>query len=98
MGRTSFIDAVAFGYRRGTPIAAAQSILHATCRDHGITLEEMQGYSRIPKYIKARREAIAAMHKRGFSLHQIGEAMRRDHTTIVHHLQFMDLTGRVDKS
>jgi chromosomal replication initiation ATPase DnaA len=98
MGKASFIRALANGYRRGTPLAAARAIAEKVCADHQISMEELRGPSRLIRYVRARRDAIAAMHAKGFSLHQMGETLNRDHTTIVHHLQFLGLTYRVDKS
>lgn len=34
--------------------------------------------------ISARQAVMAELHRRGFSYSQIGRAMKRDHTTVIH--------------
>jgi hypothetical protein len=61
------------------PIAAA----------HSVNVVEMLGPRRRGALLRARRAAIAALAQAfpHWSLLQLGQAMNRDHTTILHHLK-----------
>lgn len=54
------------------------------CQANGTTLEEMQMQSRSPFLVRKRRALYAHLRTvGGFSLVEIGRALKRDHTTIL---------------
>lgn len=64
--------------------------LEEASREHGIESDQILGRSREKPIIRARNDLIRTLHKSGWSATQIGRAMARDHTTILHSLK----TGR----
>lgn len=66
---------------------AISEIPKAIAKVHGITLRELLGTSRKRHIVAARAEAIKMLREAGLSLPAIGAILRRDHTTILHHVQ-----------
>lgn len=69
------------------------SIIPHVCRKHGITPDELLGNRRFPHLVEARREVIKHMLARDYSLPRIGRALRRDHSTIAHHVKAIRLAN-----
>lgn len=56
---------------------------------HDVTLEEIISHNRMPHLVRARWELIRELRNRGWSLTRIGNAINRDHTSVLHALQKM---------
>jgi hypothetical protein len=55
------------------------------CAKHGVTLKEMRTIRRFKKLTTARQEFCwRAYDELGFSMTQVGNYLRKDHTTVVH--------------
>jgi chromosomal replication initiation ATPase DnaA len=59
----------------------------AAAKRHGLTLEEVRSPRRDRVACRAREEAYAACVANGFTLTQIGQYVKRDHTTILNGLR-----------
>jgi hypothetical protein len=63
-------------------------VADAVCKKHNISFKAMCGNGRSRDLVIARRELFYICYfKLGKSTSQIGKAFKKDHTTIVHHLQ-----------
>lgn len=51
---------------------------------YGIPLAAILGPSKISRISKARQHGMAIAHRHGFSTHEIGNYLARDHTTVCH--------------
>lgn len=63
-------------------LTAAEAIAMAAAR-HGVTPGDVTGPRRYRHLIAARIEACALLHAQGWSSSAIGEALGRDHTTVL---------------
>ena len=69
-------------------VEEAKEVMKAMCKDHGWDLKLLLGKNR-HRFLVNQREAIAAyLHHCGYSLLVIGNAMNRDHSTIVSYLNY----------
>lgn len=64
-------------------------VLEAAALAHGCTVAMILGPRRDAWIIEARRAVIAKLRGMGWSQPRIGRLLRRDHTTIMHHLKTM---------
>lgn len=64
----------------------------------GKTRDEMCGRTRNQELLHARREFIRMALLQGHSYSSIGRALKRDHTTILHHAIYMGETINVPVS
>lgn len=55
--------------------------------EHNITIDALCGPARSKRLVIARRDFCVRARKMGASTTQIGEALKRDHSTVVHHLK-----------
>jgi chromosomal replication initiation ATPase DnaA len=62
---------------------------HAASR-HGVAVDDILSRSRKSKHVAARKEVMHLYRDAGFSLKQIGLALGRDHTTVLHGLRKFD--------
>jgi chromosomal replication initiation ATPase DnaA len=70
----------------------AMKVLRSVSAEHGVSVDELRGPRRNNRLIEARRAVIQALRDCGLSLPQIGRFVHRDHTTVLHHLNY---EGRV---
>ena len=61
-------------------------LITQVCREFGITPEQLRGYSREKKFVKARKRFIWLAYKRGWSSTQTGRVLNRDHSSILYHI------------
>jgi chromosomal replication initiation ATPase DnaA len=54
---------------------------------HGVPASEILGRSRFRQIVRARADVMRRLRADGFSLLQIGMWMKRDHTTVLHHIR-----------
>lgn len=59
-------------------------LLDRVARSLGHTLERLRGPSRAKPIVNARWIAMAEAREAGFTYHEIGRALCRDHTTVIH--------------
>lgn len=60
-------------------------ILYEVATRHNMTVDEMIGRDRRPRYIRARQEAMYLLRQAGYSYPQVGRFVGgRDHTTALH--------------
>lgn len=60
-------------------------ILYDVATRHNMTVQEMIGKDRRPRYIRARQEAMYLLRQAGYSYPQVGRFVGgRDHTTALH--------------
>lgn len=61
--------------------------------EHGVSVEDIRGRGRGTDLVEARRAVLAALVEAhpDISLHQLGAAIGRDHTTVLHHLRAIGL-------
>jgi chromosomal replication initiation ATPase DnaA len=59
------------------------SVCEKVGRVHGLSLAEITGKRKTNKHVAARREIVRICREHGISTPRIGEAMKRDHTSIM---------------
>lgn len=64
---------------------AKRVLAHVSSRT-GVSIETIHGPCRAQPYVAARRRASRLFRRLGYSLHDIGYAIQRDHSTVFHHL------------
>jgi chromosomal replication initiation ATPase DnaA len=64
-----------------------RDIIRGVCLREGIAKDEFFSSCRQRRLAKVRWEVCHTAHNAGFSLQQIGLAIGRDHTTVLHHLR-----------
>ena len=69
-----------------TPRERTHAEIDAIAQEHGYTVEDILGPSRLKRLVAVRRLCILMIRDRGFSTTEIGRIMNRDHSTIVHAL------------
>ena len=62
----------------------ASRVLHHVCDRTGLTFEALRGRQR--RHAPHRRRAARLLHRLGYSSTDIGYALNRHHTTVLHHL------------
>jgi chromosomal replication initiation ATPase DnaA len=65
----------------------AAAAIEAASRQHGVSIEQIVGRRRTRPICRARWEAMAIMRAAGMSLPEIGGALNRHHTTVMHALE-----------
>lgn len=68
---------------------ALRIILDDVTAEYGVSLRQLQGKCRKRHLVVARRVVALRARDKGCSYPQIGRALNRDHTTILHHIQAM---------
>lgn len=61
-----------------------KDIVRATCEIMGVFLDDLQGYSRLPTLLHARKIIAYVSRQHGYSYPQIGQVLRRDHTSVLY--------------
>ena len=69
-----------------TPREKNLAAIDAIAQDHGYTLYDILGPSRLKHLVSVRRLCILMLREQGYSTNEIGRIMNRCHTTIVHAL------------
>lgn len=80
MSRESFIASIAGHPRR----ASIKQIVRDVAAAYGEKAEDILGRDRKRKFVIPRQEVMRRAYEAGLSLPQIGRAMGRDHTTVLH--------------
>jgi chromosomal replication initiation ATPase DnaA len=57
------------------------------CLHHPINKKELIGRSRKAEYVQARHEIAQILKDNGYGPSEIGRALHRDHSTIIHYLE-----------
>jgi chromosomal replication initiation ATPase DnaA len=69
-----------------TPRERTHADINAIAQEHGYTVEDILGPSRLKRLVAVRRLCILMFRDRGHSTPEIGRLMNRCHTTICHAL------------
>ena len=69
-----------------TPRQKIHAAIDAIAQEHGYTVEDILGKSRLKHLVAVRRLCIVMLRKRAYSTTEIGRLLNRDHSTIVHAL------------
>jgi len=69
-----------------TPREKNLAAIDAIAQEHGYTLHDILGPSRLKHLVGVRRLCILMFREEGYSTNEIGRIMNRCHTTIVHAL------------
>lgn len=77
------VDAAIAHERAALGVSAQWTALEAAADLYGVTVDEMRSASREKQTTRARQVACWLMRQHGMTLHAIGEAVHRDHTTVV---------------
>lgn len=77
------LEASPFNPNQDVRTRAVTDIVHLVGVRHQVTIEEMRGFSKIRKIIRARQEAYCVLRDRGMTLQAIGDYFKRDHTTVM---------------
>ena len=64
-------------------VLTLREVIQEVADEHGLMVEDFQGKKRYRRVAWPRQEAMAAAHRAGFSLHEIGKFLGRDHTTVL---------------
>lgn len=65
----------------------AQSIVAQVAQRHKLTMRDMTDRDRFSHFVAARREAARAMRDAGLFVTEIGRALHRHHTTVMHYVE-----------
>jgi chromosomal replication initiation ATPase DnaA len=71
-------------------------IIREVCEKRGISKKELLSKRRYRYLALARREISQRAYRWDYSLEQIGRAINRDHTTVLHHLRVGGLSPTLD--
>jgi chromosomal replication initiation ATPase DnaA len=69
-----------------TPREKNHAAIDVIAREHGYTVEDILGPSRLKHLVGVRRLCILMFREQGYSTNEIGRIMNRCHTTICHAL------------
>jgi chromosomal replication initiation ATPase DnaA len=71
---------------RDTPTITSEVIKRMVATKFGLTTGDLEGASKVKHTVHARQEAMFLIHEQcpWLSLPQIGKALRKDHTTVLH--------------
>jgi chromosomal replication initiation ATPase DnaA len=69
-----------------TPRQKIHARMDAIASEHGYTVADILGRSRLKRLVAVRRLCVLMLKDDGFSTTEIGRLMNRCHTTIVHAL------------
>ena len=67
-----------------TPRQKTHAAIAEIAKEHGYTLEDILGKSRLKRLVAVRRLCILMLRERGYSTTEIGRLLARHHSTIVH--------------
>jgi DNA-binding transcriptional MerR regulator len=67
--------------------ADLRAIIAAVGRSRSMSVEVIRGRSRMADHVSARVEVCVIARNAGFSLHEIGRAIQKDHSTVIHLLK-----------
>jgi chromosomal replication initiation ATPase DnaA len=70
-----------------TPARAGRAILEEVARAYDLTPDELRARDSHPLPAEARRVAMQLLHEQGLRPGDVGRLLRRDRTTVYHHLQ-----------
>lgn len=69
-----------------TPREKNLAAIDVIAQEHGYTVEDILGPSRMKHLVSVRRLCVLMLHGRGYSTNEIGRILNRCHTTICHAL------------
>jgi chromosomal replication initiation ATPase DnaA len=72
------------GFLAQVPRAELDTIIDLVARRHGLTIDLLRGQSRSAPLVRVRQFAMSEARDAGYSLPEIGRALNRDHTTVLH--------------
>ena len=61
----------------------AKSVIAQVSQGHGVKVAEIIGTRRFPRFVDARMAVAVRLRELGWSTPQIGEALHRDHTSVL---------------
>ncbi|SRR6266403_2499238 len=64
-------------------------ILEDTAAEWRVSVDAIRAKSNSPGIVRVRREIAKKARSAGYSFHQIGNAIHRHHTTVIHLLRYM---------
>jgi len=70
-----------------TPRQANMIDMDTIANEHGYTVDDILGKSKLKALVAVRRKCVVMLRNRGYSTTEIGRIMNRDHSTICHALQ-----------
>lgn len=65
----------------------AQQIVAAVAQRRKLIVRDLTGPDRFAHFVAARREAARALRSAGLHLEEIGSALGRHHTTVLHYVE-----------
>lgn len=65
-------------------VAQCKIALADICHSQGFNLDDVLSKRRMSRYVKMRHACMQELRRLGFSYPVIGEAMQRDHATIIY--------------
>jgi chromosomal replication initiation ATPase DnaA len=72
------------GFLAQVPRAEIDAIIDLVARRHGMSIDVLRGKSRSAPLVRIRQLAMSEARDAGYSLPEIGRALNRDHTTVLH--------------
>lgn len=84
------VDAAIAHERAALGVAGLWTALEAAADLYGVTTDDLQGTSRVARVVRARQVACWLMRQHGMTLHAIGGAVNRDHTTALASVRAVD--------
>jgi chromosomal replication initiation ATPase DnaA len=65
----------------------AQQIVADVAQRHNLIVRDLTGRDRFAHFVAARREAARALREAGLFVTEIGKALDRHHTTVLHYVE-----------
>lgn len=78
-----------------TPREKNLAAIDAIAQEHGYTVEDILGKSRLKRLVYVRRLCVLMLREKGYSTTEIGRVLNRDHSTIVQALKCMHQSAHV---
>ena len=76
----------------GQPKTLIQDTIYAVCAKHKVTKEKLLSRFRYRNLVAARKEVSEILEEAGYTYSDIGRALNKDHTSVLHYL------GRTSKA
>jgi chromosomal replication initiation ATPase DnaA len=80
-----------------TPREKNLAAIDAIAQEHGYTVEDILGKSRLKRLVYVRRLCVLMLREKGYSTTEIGRVLNRDHSTIVQALKCMQQSAHVSE-
>lgn len=69
-----------------SPLPHIEDYLNQFCEKLGVDIKKIRSRDRSREFVRIRRDFSISAHQRGYMVTEIGRALNRDHTSVIHYL------------